>query len=91
MSPWACWSRVGEFARVSFECRSAKSSHATETTREQRKDIHQWMTTSQTERRRRRKRRRTRQRRKRSSHAPEMKFGSLREGEYDLLIIAAVC
>lgn len=86
LSPWACWSRVGEFAHVSFECRSTTASHTAVTMREPGRDSSQQQnTTVQTEQRRGRKRRR--QKRK-YSHAPEindfLKFGSQREGEYDL-------
>lgn len=86
LSPWACWSRVGEFAHVSFECRSTTASRTSETMREQGRDSSQQMTTGPTEKRRGRKRGR---RRRKYSHAPEInnlpKFGSLREGEYELM------
>lgn len=86
LSPWACWSRVGEFARVFFECRSTTASRTVETLREEGRDSSQQMTTCQTEKMRGRKRRRRRRRRK-YSHAPEInnlpKFGPLREGEYE--------
>lgn len=86
LSPWACWSRVGEFAHVSFGCRSTTASRTAETMREPGRDSsRQQNTTSQTWKRRGRKRRR---RKRKYSHAPGIKelpnFGSLREGEYDL-------
>lgn len=86
LSPWACWSRFGEFAHVSFECRSTTASHTAVTMRKPgRESSPQQNPTSQTEKRRGRKR--GRQKRK-YSLAPEKnnfpKFGSRREGEYDL-------
>lgn len=85
LSPWACWSRVGEFAHVSFGCRSTTASRTAETMREPGRDSsRQQNTTGQTGKRRGRKRRRKRK----CSHAPGIKnlpdFGSLREGGYDL-------
>lgn len=79
LSPWACWSRVGEFAHVSFGCRSTTASRTTETMREPGRDSsRQQNTTGQTRKRRGRKRKRRKRKYSQSN------FGSLREGEYDL-------
>lgn len=86
LSPWACWSRVGEFAHVSFGCRSTTASRTAETTRERGRDSSQQTTTGQTEKRRGRKRRRMRRKRSRAPGISTLlKFGSLREGEYGLV------
>jgi len=83
LSPWACWSRVGEFARVSFEFRSTTAT--AETARGRGRDSCQRMTTARAYERRRKRRGRKRK----SSYSPQINnlpmSGSARKGEYDRL------
>lgn len=83
LSPWACWSRVGEFAHVFFECRSTTAGRTALTMREQEQDNGLEMTADQAEKRKRRKRGRKYSHALKTNNLP--KFGCLRGGKYDLM------